>query len=200
MFVHPATHHFSRTYTSQNAGHPTTSRKNLNKENAGALPSKTPSRMTAKGLVPSTSIRVGLGVKSTIKDGNVQNGGGGGGKGKGKDEDIGKPCHACPMQHLTRSTEEAVHLARVLVQVDLASLKVPLLPTSYQLATHSHARCSTPGTRQPAHTRPSVIRAAYTTAFRLSHAPSIPPEPYSLESRSNRVQDPRQVSEMGGRS
>ena len=97
MFVHPATHHFSRTYTSQNAGHPTTSRKNLNKENAGALPSKTPSRMTAKGLVPSTSIRVGLGVKSTIKDGNVQNGGGGEGKGKGKDEDIGKPCHAFPM-------------------------------------------------------------------------------------------------------
>lgn len=89
MFAYPATHHFGRTYSSINpSAHPTTSRKNVNKENAGALPSKTPSR-AGKMLVPSTSMRVGLGVKSTVKDGNVQQQSSRDGNGKGNDEGIG---------------------------------------------------------------------------------------------------------------
>ena len=88
MFAYPATHHFGRTYTGANpTAHPTTSKKNLNKENAGALPSKTPSR-AGKMLVPSTSMRIGLGVKSTAKDGNVQQSAREG-TGKGNDEGIG---------------------------------------------------------------------------------------------------------------
>lgn len=88
MFAHPATHHIGRTYTGHNPTvYPTTGRKNLNKENAGALPSKTPSR-AMKGVVPSTSIRMGLGVKSALRDGNVMRGGEEG-KGKGKEEEIG---------------------------------------------------------------------------------------------------------------
>ncbi len=91
MFVHPATHHVGRTYHGNiNPNiYPTTGKKNLNKENAGALPSKTPSRTTMKGMVPSTSIRMGLGVKSAMRDGNAMNRGYEG-KGKGKEEEIGQ--------------------------------------------------------------------------------------------------------------
>ena len=107
MFA-PATHHFSRTYGGGGGVggmglHQTTSKKIKDKENANILPSKTPSRLggrggfgggggmgggsgQGKGLVPSTSIRVGLGVKSAARDGNVMRGGEMG-KGKGKDGD-----------------------------------------------------------------------------------------------------------------
>ena len=88
MFAYPATHHFGRTYSSINGGQPTTSKKNVNKENAGALPSKTPSR-AGKQMVPSTSMRIGLGVKSTVKDGNVQQSSRDT-NGKGNDEGIGE--------------------------------------------------------------------------------------------------------------
>ena len=85
MFVHPATHHIGRTYTGHNPSvYPTTGRKNLNKENAGAYPTKTPSR--TKSVIPSTSLRMGLGVKSAVKDGNVMQSFEG--KGKGKEEQI----------------------------------------------------------------------------------------------------------------
>lgn len=99
MFAHPATHHFSKTYGGHNAATLTTAKRNLNKENAGALPSKTPSRAAGKALMPGTSLRVGLGVKSSIKDGNVQHGSHGDGKdakGKGKEEEIGEhaACHS----------------------------------------------------------------------------------------------------------
>lgn len=64
---HPLTHtsHISRTYSSQ-----TTSKKNTNKENANALPSKTPSRAGPSKLLPSTSVRNGLGVKTVERNEN----------------------------------------------------------------------------------------------------------------------------------
>nr|WPS94700.1 NAC domain [Naematelia aurantialba] len=69
--------------------HAHTGRKNVNKENAGALPSKTPSRAPGK-LIPSASARIGLGVKTVERDRNVhvpRQEGEGTGKGKGKDHD-----------------------------------------------------------------------------------------------------------------
>lgn len=63
----PRTIHTHRTYI-----HPTTSKKNVNKENAHALPSKTPSRMSGKQLIgPATGMRMGLGVKTEGRDRNV---------------------------------------------------------------------------------------------------------------------------------
>lgn len=63
----PRTIHTHRSYV-----HPTTSKKNVNKENAHALPSKTPSRIGGKQLIgPATGIRMGLGVKTEGKDRNV---------------------------------------------------------------------------------------------------------------------------------
>ncbi|OCF78189.1 hypothetical protein I204_00126 [Kwoniella mangroviensis CBS 8886] len=94
MFA-PRSTHLPRTYSVYHQ--PTTTRKNANKENAGALPSKTPSRagkpMMGGGL--GTGLRMGLGVKTEVRDRNVliqhqqQQGYQGGGKGKGKEgEDI----------------------------------------------------------------------------------------------------------------
>ncbi|ORX36475.1 hypothetical protein BD324DRAFT_681959 [Kockovaella imperatae] len=101
MFVHPSTSHFSRTYHHIPNPIHTTSRKNLDKENAASgLPSKTPSRAGLLGKAPGTSIRVGLGPKigtaGGAKDGNALGGGGAGGgqqaekgeKGKGDAHDI----------------------------------------------------------------------------------------------------------------
>jgi len=90
MFVssHPLTHtgHLSRTYSSQ------TTSKNTNKENANALPSKTPSRAGPSKLVPSTSVRVGLGVKTVERNMNALVDQPATGKGKGGDaQDIGQP-------------------------------------------------------------------------------------------------------------
>ncbi|WVQ92191.1 hypothetical protein IAS59_005999 [Cryptococcus gattii] len=63
----PRTIHTHRSYV-----HPTTSKKNVNKENAHALPSKTPSRIGGKQLIgPATGIRMGLGVKTEGRDRNV---------------------------------------------------------------------------------------------------------------------------------
>ncbi|OWZ65365.1 hypothetical protein AYX15_03088 [Cryptococcus neoformans] len=63
----PRTIHTHRTYI-----HPTTSKKNVNKENDHALPSKTPSRMSGKQLIgPATGMRMGLGVKTEGRDRNV---------------------------------------------------------------------------------------------------------------------------------
>lgn len=111
MFAHPATHHFGRTYSGVNPSlYPTTSKKNVNKENAGAgLPSKTPSRATIKQGVPSTSIRAGLGMKSTVKDSNVQLDIG---KGKGKEEEIGV------WMTFTRHCVRLIHRAQTVVRVD----------------------------------------------------------------------------------
>lgn len=82
MFVtRPQTHQIPRHY------HQTTTKKNQDKENSNALPSKTPSRAgVGKMLAPNTAAasRIGLGGG---KGGNVQ---GGDGKGKGKEmDDIG---------------------------------------------------------------------------------------------------------------
>ncbi|KAK4686774.1 hypothetical protein P7C73_g3343, partial [Tremellales sp. Uapishka_1] len=89
----PRTQQLSRSYTSQ-----TTSKKNLNKENAHGLPSKTPSRAGPSegpikmglGNGPPTGIRMGLGAKTVGRDKNVMiETNQLGGKGKGKEgEDI----------------------------------------------------------------------------------------------------------------
>ena len=59
------THPSHRIHASQ-----TTSKKNTNKENANALPSKTPSRAGPSKLIPSTSTRLGLGVKTVDRNEN----------------------------------------------------------------------------------------------------------------------------------
>lgn len=74
MFVQrPATSHVPRHYTAKRTGG-----KNVDKENAGALPSKTPSKGVLKGgmLVPNTAKPLG---KARGDE-----------KGKGKEDDIGK--------------------------------------------------------------------------------------------------------------
>ena len=76
MFVQrPQTTHVPRHYTNTAKK---TNHKNVDKENAGALPSKTPSKGVLKGgtgmLIPNT-VRLG---KSVAGD-----------KGKGKEDDIG---------------------------------------------------------------------------------------------------------------
>ena len=71
-----------RTYTSQ-----TTSKKNINKENANVLPTKTPSRAGPSKLVPSTSVRFGLGEKAVERNRDALEVG----KGKGAESaDIGQ--------------------------------------------------------------------------------------------------------------
>ncbi|WRT65343.1 uncharacterized protein IL334_002286 [Kwoniella shivajii] len=92
MFA-PRSTHLPRTYSVYN-NNPTTSKKNTNKENANALPTKTPSR-AGKSVASSagTGLRLGLGIKTEGRDRNVlsqqQHAVGGGGKGKGKEgEDI----------------------------------------------------------------------------------------------------------------
>lgn len=93
----PQTHQIPRHYTSNPTGtiH-RTSHRNTEKENANALPSKTPSRAAGGGkavsLAPGTGVRMGLGAKTVGRDRNVLGGGGGGsgvvgGKGKGKEGD-----------------------------------------------------------------------------------------------------------------
>lgn len=97
MFV-PHTAHVSRSYGGGHhiqGGHPTTSRKNVNKENAFALPSKTPSRnalggpsqggalLGKPGVTPGPSMRPGLGVKTEMRNRNIMDDGGAGGGGKG---------------------------------------------------------------------------------------------------------------------
>ncbi|WWD16863.1 hypothetical protein CI109_101295 [Kwoniella shandongensis] len=90
MFA-PRSHHIPRTYSSL---HPTTTKKNTNKENANGLPTKTPSRPGKMALGgPSTGMKLGmaLGVKTEGRDRNVLMGQsqGAGGKGKGREgEDI----------------------------------------------------------------------------------------------------------------
>ncbi|WVQ83470.1 hypothetical protein IAT38_005611 [Cryptococcus sp. DSM 104549] len=87
----PRTHQIHRTHT-YGSLHPTTSKKNLNKENAHALPSKTPSRVGGKQLIgPSTGVRMGLGVKTEGRDRNVLVQQQGGGKGKGREGDDIEP-------------------------------------------------------------------------------------------------------------
>jgi hypothetical protein len=74
MFIQrPATSHVPRHYTAKR-----TQGKNVDKENAGALPSKTPSKGVLKGgmLVPNTAKPLG---KARGDE-----------KGKGKEDDIGK--------------------------------------------------------------------------------------------------------------
>lgn len=101
MFVpRPQTTHVPRSYTTQ------TTRKTLNKdkENANALPSKTPSRAVGAGkmLVPNTA-RVGLGAKS-VGGKNTE-----GGKGKGKEvDDIGKLVHTLELGKLMDRTKEVI--------------------------------------------------------------------------------------------
>ncbi|WWC68873.1 uncharacterized protein I206_102809 [Kwoniella pini CBS 10737] len=88
MFA-PRSTHIPRTYSVYQQ--PTTTKKNTNKENANALPSRTPSRSGKMAMGgPSTGMRMGLGIKTEGRDRNIlmqqQNGGG---KGKGKEgEDI----------------------------------------------------------------------------------------------------------------
>ncbi|WVN87239.1 uncharacterized protein L203_102416 [Cryptococcus depauperatus CBS 7841] len=73
-------------------GHPTTSKKNVNKENAHALPSKTPSRTSGKPQVAAPqSMRVGLGIKTEGRDHNMLQSQLGGGKGKVKEMDDIEP-------------------------------------------------------------------------------------------------------------
>ncbi|WWC99036.1 hypothetical protein V866_005930 [Kwoniella sp. B9012] len=92
MFA-PRSTYLPRTYSVYHQ--PVTTKRNTNKENAGALPSKTPSRagkpMMGGGL--GAGMRMGLGVKTEVRDRNVlvqQQQHQGGGKGKGKEsEDIG---------------------------------------------------------------------------------------------------------------
>ncbi|WWC87623.1 uncharacterized protein L201_002513 [Kwoniella dendrophila CBS 6074] len=86
MFA-PRSTHLPRTYSVYQQ--PTTTKKNTNKENANALPSKTPSRLGKSAIMPTTGMRMGLGVKTEGRDRNVlmqqqQAGGAGEGKGKGK--------------------------------------------------------------------------------------------------------------------
>ncbi|OCF42408.1 hypothetical protein I317_03783 [Kwoniella heveanensis CBS 569] len=89
MFA-PRSQHIPRTYSVYQQ--PTTSKKNLNKENANAnaFPSKTPSRagkgaaLGGLGMGPGTGMRMGLGVKTEGRDRNVLGGQVGAGKGKGK--------------------------------------------------------------------------------------------------------------------
>lgn len=79
----PQTHQISRHYSSQ-----TTSKKNQDKENSNALPSKTPSRAgIGKMLAPNTAAasRVGLGPGNPGAGGKGGNLGQDGGKGKGKE-------------------------------------------------------------------------------------------------------------------
>ena len=74
MFVQrPATSHVPRHYAAKRTGG-----KNVDKENAGALPSKTPSKGVLKGgmLVPNTAKPLG---KARGDE-----------KGKGKEDDIGE--------------------------------------------------------------------------------------------------------------
>lgn len=84
----PRTTHIHRTYI-----HPTTSKGNVNKENAHALPSKTPSRIGGKQLIgPATGMRMALGAKTEGRDRNVLRQQGEG-KGKGREvDDIGTLC------------------------------------------------------------------------------------------------------------
>ena len=73
MFLQrPATSHVPRHYTAKRTG-----ARNVDKENAGALPSKTPSKGVLKGgmLVPNTAKPLG---KARGDE-----------KGKGKEDDIG---------------------------------------------------------------------------------------------------------------
>ncbi|WVW79882.1 hypothetical protein I302_101852 [Kwoniella bestiolae CBS 10118] len=91
MFA-PRSTHLPRTYSVYHQ--PTTTKKNTNKENANALPSKTPSR-AGKPLMGGmgTGMRIGLGVKTEGRDRNVlmtqqQTGGG---KGKGREGDDIEP-------------------------------------------------------------------------------------------------------------
>ncbi|WVF66913.1 hypothetical protein IAT40_001656 [Kwoniella sp. CBS 6097] len=86
MFA-PRSQHIPRTHSVYHQ--PTTSKKNLNKENANsnAFPSKTPSRAGKSGAMGSgvgTGMRMGLGVKTEGRDRNVLGGQVGLGKGKGK--------------------------------------------------------------------------------------------------------------------
>jgi hypothetical protein len=79
MFIQrPATSHVPRHYTAKR-----TQGKNVDKENAGALPSKTPSKGVLKGgmLVPNTAKPLG---KARGDE-----------KGKGKEDDIGKSLCLC---------------------------------------------------------------------------------------------------------
>jgi hypothetical protein len=79
MFIQrPATSHVPRHYTAKR-----TSSKNVDKENAGALPSKTPSKGVLKGgmLVPNTAKPLG---KARGDE-----------KGKGKEDDIGESLCLC---------------------------------------------------------------------------------------------------------
>ncbi|ORY27629.1 hypothetical protein BCR39DRAFT_537497 [Naematelia encephala] len=106
MFA-PASTHLPRTYSHAQ----TTGRKNLNKENAGALPSKTPSRAPGK-LVPSTATRIGLGVKTVERDRNVDAPHlDGRGKGKGRDEDEIEP------KRLFASTSKSIPPSKSLSQL-----------------------------------------------------------------------------------
>lgn len=120
MFL-PQTAHVTRTYGAGHhpaGGHPTTSRKNINKENAFALPSKTPSRINVykgdagaagpsygggaggapmmlgkPGVTPGPSTRPGLGVKTEARNRNALGDGtgqGGGGGSGGGDKGKGK--------------------------------------------------------------------------------------------------------------
>ncbi|WVQ94704.1 hypothetical protein IAU59_001784 [Kwoniella sp. CBS 9459] len=93
MFA-PRSQHIPRTHSVYHQ--PTTSKKNLNKENANAnvFPSKTPSRpgknAMGTGMGMGTAMRMGLGLKTEGRDRNVLGGGAGSGgqagagKGKGK--------------------------------------------------------------------------------------------------------------------
>jgi hypothetical protein len=95
MFVpRPQTTHVPRHYTARKTG-------NKDKENAGALPTKTPSRGVGgagKMLVPNTT-RIGLGAKA------------GDGKGKGKEvDDIGEVTKSAEMKYAnTLRTQATIH-------------------------------------------------------------------------------------------
>lgn len=84
----PQTHQIPRHYNQQ-----ATLKKNQNKENANALPSKTPSRAgIGKMLAPNTAIaaRTGFGPGGKMGPGESMMRGGENGKGKGKEvDDIG---------------------------------------------------------------------------------------------------------------
>jgi hypothetical protein len=124
MFVpRPQTTHVPPSYTTQ------TTRKTLNKdkENANALPSKTPSRAVGAGkmLVPNTA-RVGLGAKS-VGGKNTE-----GGKGKGKEvDDIGKLVPPIDSGKLMYRTKEVIREYIHHDQGEYSSFEIVWKPPTY---------------------------------------------------------------------
>ncbi|WWC59865.1 uncharacterized protein I303_102427 [Kwoniella dejecticola CBS 10117] len=165
MFA-PRSTHIPRTYSVYQQ--PTTSKKNTNKENANALPSKTPSR-AGKGAMrmgPSTGLRMGLGVKTEGRDRNVlmQQNQGVGGKGKGQGqgqegEDIGPKRLFAQGSSKSASTSTSI-------------------PPSKSLSSMPHIQLNPTHSGMQTHKTPA--RSSKKQAFQTLRTPAPAPAPASM--------------------